>query len=354
MAFGPAYTDQPVSYIDWAKRQDPDGSPAQVAELLAKFTPLVQDAFVQPSNMERSHRLTQRRTHPVPTWRGFNQGVKATKSETSQVDEGIGNIEDFALVDKDLADLNGNSVQFMLSESTSHIAAMAEAVEDETWYGDGTNPNGYVGFTPRFNSLTGINSTQVVDAEQFTGTPTTNNDKHSLWFVTWDPSVAFMLTPKGHPSAGIQMTDDGEVVVPTPVLTGAAPGDPVTQGMMRAYRQHYKWMTGLAVRDPRFIVRCCNISDAELQAGDVNLIKMMINAQHRLFKQGIGRGIIYTTRAVATALDVAAVMGPTGGAPATNVNLTHRDYAGEYVLHFRNWPIRECDMLLSGTEQRVT
>ena len=349
MAFGPAYTDVPITYMDWARRQDPDGAPAQITELLAKFTPLVQDAVVLQSNLERSHRLTQRRTQPTPTWRGFNQGVIATKSETSQVEEAIGNLEDIAMIDKDLADLNGNSARFMISEASAHIAGMAEEMEDETWHGDGTNPNGFTGFYPRSTTLSGINSSQVIDASSGTlyadPSPTPANVNHGLWMVTWSDMTAFMMFAKGLPNAGLQMRDDGERWVPTPVVATGSAGT-LSQGQMLVYQQSFKWMTGLAVRDPRFIVRAANVDDTALQAGNFDLVKLLIHMQHRLFKQGVGKCCIYTTRDVATALDVQAQA-------QGNVNLTHREYGGEYVLHFRNMPIRECDMLYS-TDANVT
>ena len=240
MAVGPAYTDTPMTYVDVAKRQDPDGSTPHITELLSKFTPLVQDAIVLPSNMDRSHRLTQRRTQPTPTWRGFNQGVKATKSETSQVEEGIGNLEDIAMIDKDLADINGNSARFMISEASAHIAGMAEEMESETWYGDGTNPNGFLGFTPRFDTLTGVNSTQVIDGNSATyhtagGSGAANGTNHSVWMITWSDLTAFMLYAKGMPNAGLQMRDDGERWVPTPVVE-AGGTSAITQGQMLVYQ----------------------------------------------------------------------------------------------------------------------
>ena len=47
----------------------------------------------------------------------------------------------------------------------------------------------------------------------------------------------------------------------------------------------------LHVIDWRYIVRIANIDSVALAAGTLNLTKMLIDAQHKLFKQGVGRWI---------------------------------------------------------------
>lgn len=325
-----AFTTEPVTYLDVAKRADPNMGIDSVVEILSLFSPLVKDAHTIESNQEMSHKITRRSKLPSGTWRGFNEGVLATKSETTQVVEDIGNLEEYALVDKDLADLNGNTAEFMLSESVAHLQSMAQEVESKSWYGDGTTANSFQGFTPRFNSLSGGNSGQVVDA----GSSGDNN--HSIWLVTWGPLTAAMLYPKGS-FAGIQMTDQGQQTTHvTPDLTTNK------AGQFEAYQVHFKWRPGLMVRDPRYVVRIGNITNAVSES----LVPLLIEAQHKLFSQGVGTPMLYMNRTVATALDKEAQA-------QGNVNLVHREYGGEYVLHFRNMPIRETDGLLDGTEATI-
>jgi hypothetical protein len=326
-----AFTTTPVTYLDVAKRMAPDQGIDDIVEILSLFSPLVKDAHTIESNQEMSHKLTRRTSLPSGTWRGFNEGVLATKSETSQVVEDIGNLEEYALVDKDLADLNGNTAEFMLSESVAHLQSMAQEVESKAWYGDGTTANSFQGFTPRFNALSGGNSGQVVDAEG------SGNNNHSIWLVTWGALTTAMLYPKGS-TAGIQMTDQGQQTThATPDLTTNK------AGQFEAYQVHFKWRPGLMVRDPRYVVRIANISNGVTES----LVPLLIEAQHKLFSQGVGTPMLYMNRTVATALDKEAQA-------QGNVNLVHREYGGEYVLHFRNMPIRETDGLLDGTEQTVS
>ncbi len=325
-----AFTTTPVTYLDVAKRMDPDNGIDDVVEILSLFSPLVRDAHTKESNQEMSHKITRRTSLPSGTWRGFNEGVLATKSETSQVVDAIGNLEEYALVDKDLADLNGNTAEFMLSESVAHLQSMAQTVESIAWYGDGTTANAFQGFTPRFNTLSGGNGAQVVDGAG------TNNTNHSIWLVSWGELTCAMLYPKGS-QAGIMMEDQGQQTTHTTVNTTTG-----KSGLFEAYQVHYKWRPGLMVRDPRYIVRIANIDTAL----SVSLVPLLIEAQHKLFSQGVGTPMLYMNRSVATALDKEAQA-------QSNVNLVHREYGGEYVLHFRNMPIRETDGLLDGTEADV-
>jgi len=98
-------TDLP-SYVDMAKRMDPDGSIADIAELLAEENPIVQDAVVVEGNLTTGHRHVIRTGLPEATWRRLNYGVPRGKSRTAQVDDTTGMLEAYAEVDKDLAALN--------------------------------------------------------------------------------------------------------------------------------------------------------------------------------------------------------------------------------------------------------
>lgn len=64
-----------LTYRDIASRVDPNGSVADIVELLAQVNPILEDAIVLESNMDSAHKTTIRTGIPTPTWRKFNQGV---------------------------------------------------------------------------------------------------------------------------------------------------------------------------------------------------------------------------------------------------------------------------------------
>ena len=113
-----------LTLADWAKRLDPDGRVPVVAELLSQSNEILEDCVFQEGNLPTGHRVTIRTGLPSVYWRSLNQGVPSSKSTTAQVDESVGMLEAYCRVDKDLAELNGNTAQFRLSEDTAFLEAM--------------------------------------------------------------------------------------------------------------------------------------------------------------------------------------------------------------------------------------
>ena len=70
------------------------------------------------------HKTTVRTGLPQATWRLLNQGVPNAKSTTAQIVDTCGMLEAYSDIDKDLADLNGNTAEFRLSEVKAFFEAM--------------------------------------------------------------------------------------------------------------------------------------------------------------------------------------------------------------------------------------
>ena len=109
---------------DWARRVDPDGKIAKIVEILNLTNPILEDMPFVMGNLPTGHRTTIRSGLPSVTWRLLNYGVQPSKSRTVQVTDTIGMLEAYAEVDKVLADLNGNTPAFRLSEDKAFIEAM--------------------------------------------------------------------------------------------------------------------------------------------------------------------------------------------------------------------------------------
>src|SRR4051794_36737993 len=92
----------------WAKLQDPDGSIPQVAELLSQRNQILGGTPFIEANLPTGHRGSVRPSIPSPTWRRLNQGIDPVKTTSAQVTDTCGMSEGLAIVDKALADLNGN------------------------------------------------------------------------------------------------------------------------------------------------------------------------------------------------------------------------------------------------------
>lgn len=316
--------------LDVATRSDPDGKISQIVEILNQTNEILEDAVWVEGNLPTGHKTTVRTGIPTPTWRKLNYGVLPTKSHTAQITDTVGNLEAYAEVDKDLADLNGNTDAWRLSEDKAHIEGMNVELAQTLFYGnDLLEEAEFTGFSARFNSASAASADNIVRQQGLEG-----NDNSSIWLVVWAPETVHMIYPKGLPT-GLQVTDKGQVTLESAV---AGP----VGGRMEAYRTHYKWGAGLTVRDWRYVVRIqYNQEDLTKDASTgPDLIDLMTEAVERLPSIGMGRPAFYMNRRTRTFLRKQIKN------QAINT-LTMDQVAGKRVLAFDDIPVRRVDTLLS-------
>ena len=328
----PALAANNPTLLDVAKRLDPDGKIAAIVEILNATNPVLDDLTFVEGNLPTGHRTTIRTGLPTPTWRKLYGGVQPTKSTTVQVTDSCGMLEAYAEVDKALADLNGNTAAFRLSEDAAHIEAMGQEMASTLFYGnEGTEPEAFTGLAPRYNSKSAQNADNIIDAGG------TGSDNTSIWLCVWGPQTGFGIYPKGS-TAGLQMTDKGQVTVENVDGNG---------GRMEAYRTHYRWDAGLTIRDWRYFVRIANIdvSDLDTVSNTKNIINWMIQASERIPELGKGRAAFYMNRRLREKLRL-------GILEKISSNLSWETISGERVMTFDDIPVRRCDALVN-TESRV-
>ena len=264
-----------LTLADWAKRLDPDGRIPTVAELLSQSNEILEDAVFVEGNLPTGHRVTIRTGLPAVYWRSLNQGVPSSKSTTSQVDESVGMLEAYSRVDKDLAELNGNTSQFRLSEDVAFLEAMNQTQASTMFYGNpATDPRQYLGLGPRYGTISGAGNAQnILDA----GGTSSNNT--SIWLAVWGENSVFCTFPKGS-KAGLTHQDDGVLTVYDS-----------TNNPYKAYQTQYQWKNGLVVKDWRYLVRIANINTTNLVANTsaADLIALMSRALDRIPNFGMGR-----------------------------------------------------------------
>jgi hypothetical protein len=319
-----------------AKRLDPDGKIARIVELLNQQNGILEDATFIEGNLPTGHRTTVRTGLPEPTWRKLYGGVQPTRSETAQITDNCGMLEAYAEVDKALADLNGNTAAFRLSEDVAHIEGMNQEMARTLIYGnEGTDPAKFTGLAPRYNSLTAPSGENIINGGG------TGADNTSIWLVTWGPNTLHGIFPKGS-RVGLSADDKGQVTIEDVDGKG---------GRMEAYRTHYKWDIGLTVRDWRYGARVANIDVSALtdpstaSAATQALITLMIQASERIPNFGMGRSAWYCNRTIREALRL-GILNKIAG------NLTWETVAGRRVMMFDDIPVRRTDAILN-TEAAV-
>ena len=320
--------------LDVTKALDPDGSIAAVAEILNETNEILDDMVMIEANGTNNHKTTVRTGLPSVIWRKLYGGIPNTKSTRAQITDTIGNLETMAEIDKDLADINGNSAQFRLSESKAFIESMSQEVADAAFSADESlNPEQFTGFEARFNDLSAENGDNIIDAGG------SGSDNASIWLVGWGQETCHGIYPKGSP-AGLQMNDMGEQLLDAPD----------SNGKYRAYVDHYKWQVGLTVRDWRYIVRIANIDKSALTkdaSTGADLLDLMFQAEERVPNLQSARFAYYMSRDVRTKVRQQATNA------TQNSTLTIEDVGGKRIMSKDGIPLKRVDNL-SADEAQIT
>lgn len=316
---------------DFAKRLDPNGKTATIAELLSQTNEVLSDMLWVEGNLPTGHRTVVRTGLPDVYWRLLNQGVQPSKSETAQIDEGCGMLEAWSEVDKDLAELNGDVGAFRFSESQAFIEAMNQKMATTLFYGNASSaPEEFNGLSVRYSSLS-ANSGQNIITGGGSG-----SDNSSIYLIAWGPQTIHGIFPKGS-KAGLIHEDLGLETVETSAG--------VAGSRMRAYREHFQWKCGFALRDWRYVVRIPNIDISNLvsKSSAADIIELMIKAIHRLPNLKVGKPVFYMNRSVFQMLDIFSRDDVLSGG-----GLNYANVAGEAQYSFRGIPVRLCDALVEN------
>jgi len=327
--------------IDLYKSQEPDGTIADVIEMLMEMNPILEDAMAVECNNGTKHLTTIRTGLPSVAWGKLYQGIAQSKSTKAQVEDTTGFVEALSTIDTRLLELSGNEGAIRLSEAQAFIEAMNQEVASTLFYGNTASaPNEFMGLTPRYDSLSAASGNNIVNADP--DSDGAGGDYTSIWFVTWGDNQTQLLYPKGT-KAGVDRMDKGE--------------QRVTDGDGNAYyvkEELFRWNIGLSVRDWRYNVRIANIDTSRALAdpgnvdGNSNSIyDYMRKAYWKMQSRRVpgGRMAIYANRDMLEVLDGAGV-----GAGATDhfLRLRPMEIEGKEVLTYRGIPIRESDALISG------
>lgn len=298
MATMPLVSSGRNTLIDIAKSFGPDGKVATVAELLNQSNELIQYMNFIEGNLPTGHKGVVRTGLPTVQLRSFYRGVKVSKSGRATIEDVCAMLEGRNEIDKDLADLNGNAPAFRLSEGLSFIESMNQSFAQQLMYGDTTsNPDGVLGLTPRYNSLSATNGQNIIDAGG------SGSDNTSVWLVVWGENTVTGIYPQGS-QAGLTQQDLGEI-----------DAFDENSDRFRAYAELWKWKFGLHVKDWRYAVRIANIDVSDLtgQTGTQAITaatwlnKLMIKALARIPSMGMGTATFMASRTVKEMLSVAAL-----------------------------------------------
>jgi hypothetical protein len=335
---------------DFAKNLNPDGSIADVAELLSQRNEILEDMLWIEGNLPTGHRDSVRTSLPTPTWRRLNQGVDPSKTTEAQVTDTCGMSEAIAIVDKALADLNGNSARWRMSQNKGFLEGMAQDMAAQLLYSNSAlAPEKPMGFTPRFASLS--TGTSQTANNVVSGAGSTSSQQSSIWLVGWGDDKVRGIFPKGS-KAGLQDTDEGEDWA-----------FDANNKRYKAYITHYVWKAGLSVKDWRYIVRIANV-DTSANAGGLrsstppDLVDLVDQAIAKIPNLGACRPALYMNRTVKRHFNKQRNRGAQASSTVnlTTIRDTSTDDQRGVIKRFENYdgiPLRIVDQILN-TESVVS
>lgn len=335
----PTIGNQSLSIIDIAKRLDPNGDTADVAELLAQTNEIVQDIPFIEGNLPTGNRTTIRTGLPETTWRKLYGGTPVSKSTTAQVDDACGMLTARSEPDVKAVNLANDPGRFRLDEASAFIEAMGQDFCTALLYGDtSVNPEQFYGLEPRYNQLSGVgNAPSAANVINGLGS---GSDNTSIYLIGWGRTTVHGIYPKNS-KAGLQHRDLGEI-----------DAFDANNDRYRAYADLFEWDCGLVVKDWRYVVRIANVDVSDVSSGtgtmaNGKLLELLIDAKHRLPRlMGNVQPRIYANRTVRASLDKMALN-------KSHNALAIREAAGQFETDFLGIPIRTVDQLLN-TEAQVT
>lgn len=239
-------------------------------------------------------------------------------------------LEAYSSVDKDLAELNGDVAGTRFTEATAFIESMHQEAAQTLFYGNSAiNKQEFNGLAVRYSSTVAGNGVNIIKG----GSADTDNT--SIYLVGWGQNTIHGIFPKGS-KAGLTHEDLGLETVQLTVS-----GE--TQ-LMRAYRDHWQWKLGIALKDWRYVARICNIEVSAL-AGmtPADLTNLMIQAMHRIPNLSACKPVFYMNRTVFQYLDIQRRDAVKDGG-----QLSYEVVDGKRIPMFRGIPIKVCDAILNS------
>lgn len=303
---------------------------SKVVEMQSKTNDFWQVLPLKPCNDGTKEKALVRAALPDVAWRMINQGSTPAKSQVTQVSFTTGGLEALAQVDERILNLESDKSTYRMNENFAHQEAMSQKMATTFFYGDEkVNPAGFTGLSAFYYSKTNQDAVwgdQIIDAGG------TGNALTSVWICTFSPDTVYGIYPSSL-TGGYKYQDNGR--------------QPVTDangGKYYCYESQYNWDLGLAIRDPRYVVRLANVDPTALSS--TTFVNKLIEAYNQIHNPDHGRTVILCNRKVQTMLSILA-------SNKSNVNLRIDEFAGKKIEHFWTSPILRCDSILNTESQIV-
>jgi hypothetical protein len=311
-----------LSLASLAKRLDPKGNLAEIAEVLEEDNEILEDLIFEEANNITHHVSTARKLLPSGKWTKIGGFVTPEKSETRQITEQIGYLKSYSNVPVDMVRLNTNQAKFRKDEDKGFLQGLTQTMAEAFIYGESAEADSFPGLTERYNttSLSNVHS----------GGGDGNDNKTSIWIVQHDMNLFHAVYPRGS-KVGLDVKDLGEQTEQN------SDGD-----LRQVYRTKFEWEMGIVVRDDRAVQRIANIIVTDTAASYSSFDDLIIKALNLMPKRGKGAAI-YANRDMMTMFDILSK-------DKSNVAYNSAEVFGKTVTTFRGIPIRLVEAITSAED----
>lgn len=327
-------TSTDLNLLDVAKRTAPDGTMADIVELLTETNEMLQDAPVKQCNNGTRNDTTIRDGEPPYEWKIINKGVGRGKSTTHQVVDTTARAEAFLRLDKAMP--SKNKAALRMSENKAQLMSMNKGISGDLIYSNtNTDPEELLGFAPRYAKISGGTlKDQIISAGG------SGSDNTSIYILGWNTDFGCcLLYPDSEGDGpGIEHEDLG-----TQLVTDANSKE------YTAWVDHYIWNIGLCIQNPRAVVRICNIDVSDLTkdaATGTHLFNIITEAYWKIKRANIP-GLKFKCYMNTTVLEYFDYQSRQHNA---NIQLTWREAGpdSQSVMHFRDMAFRQHDQILNS------
>jgi hypothetical protein len=304
--------------------------PNRIVECVTQTNQILVDMPFVECNNGTFHTFTRRVGLAGSSVRSYYEGTKTVATQTRQVDEPTGMFQAVAEIDADMADHSGDPNGIQRTESIGVMNGMGIQQAQNFIYGKRTDEkkNGVDGFATRLNKIDGV---QVFDLSALPHGSST--DFTSIHLVALGDTFLHGIYPKGKNTVGVSVEHEGKV-------TRVKPDDSEFQ----VYRTYYKCQWGIAVENPKSIIRLANIPVDLTEEGSIQLVDAILSKGRRM-PEGAPTYALYGNYTAQDILDRAAYKKP-------NVIFPTTDPWGRPMTMLRNFRIRTVEAILD-TEDAI-
>lgn len=298
------YDNSLPTYLDLARGYGANNEILPLVDTLSQTNEMMLDATPVQCNSGMKHIFSTVLKEPKFYVKRFNLGTPDSDFQMGSAEESCAMFEGRAQVDAELLKMAKNKADFLVKRDKQFLNKFNKDMQSALLYASVADDAGsFNGFASRYSTLNGPMEAQIIDA----GGKATEK-LTSIWLIVWSDTTVCTLYPEGT-ALGLEKKDLG-------VQTVQQIGDNNETLTLEVQRTKFSWKLGLAVLDPRYIVRIANISVKDLQQGtgtqaanaQTNIMRLMIDAMNTVPSLSAGRPAFYMNRYIYSSLQKQGLM----------------------------------------------